>query len=180
MLSSIKDMLMMNDLIYASAKIWVELFTKSPKTTLITTAITIIIFIAGGTYIAKQDQIKIEAKRLENNNYLTQLSQLNNTEKNIKQLLEFVSYQKTALREAEDSLSKLRSEKEKLQPLLDSDKATIEAIFRAQEDRTSSSVWKERTIGFASGIVASLIASFIWYIFVILFNKRKKTLAASD
>ena len=164
----------MNDLIFASAKIWVEEFTKNPKTTLVVTAITITILFFVGAYVIKQDQIKLEEKRLESNNYLTQLSQLNNTEHNIKQLLEFVSSQKTALREAEDSLSKLRSEKEKLQPLLDSDKATIEAIFRAQEDRASSSVWKERTIGFASGIVASLIASFIWYIFVILFNKRKK------
>ncbi|WP_340051108.1 hypothetical protein [Pseudomonas proteolytica] len=164
---------MMNDLIFASAKIWVELFTRNPKTTLAATAITTIILIVGGTYLIKQDQLKLEAKRLESNNYITQLSQLNNTEQNIKQLLEFVSSQKTALREAEDSLFKLRSEKERLQPLLDSDKATIEAIFKAQEDRASSSVWKERTIGFASGIVASLIASFIWYIFVILFNKRK-------
>ncbi|WP_095114327.1 hypothetical protein [Pseudomonas sp. Irchel 3H7] len=163
----------MNDIIYFLAKQWVEVFIKKPLSTSILSILIAAIGTGISIYAIELDQKKQESKRLENNNYQLQLTQLNDTEKNIKQLLEFVKSQQASLRETEDSISKLRSEREKLQPLVELDKSTIEAIFRAQEERVSASVWRERIIGFVIGIVASLIASFIWYIATIFINKSK-------
>ncbi|MBX8620480.1 hypothetical protein K4754_00420 [Pseudomonas glycinae] len=163
----------MNNIIYFLAKRWVEVFIKKPLSTSILSILMTAIGTGISIYAIELDQKKQESKRLENNNYQLQLTQLNDTEKNIKQLLEFVKSQQASLRETEDSISKLRSEREKLQPLVELDKSTIEAIFRAQEERVSASVWRERIIGFVIGIVASLIASFIWYIATIFINKSK-------
>jgi sensor c-di-GMP phosphodiesterase-like protein len=163
----------MNDIIYFLAKQWVEVFIKKPLSTSILSILMAAIGTGISIYAIELDQKKQESKRLENNNYQLQLTQLNDTEKNIKQLLEFVKSQQASLRETEDSISKLRSEREKLQPLVELDKSAIEAIFRAQEERVSASVWRERIIGFVIGIVASLIASFIWYIATIFINKSK-------
>ncbi|QTD35574.1 hypothetical protein [Pseudomonas fluorescens] len=163
----------MNDIVYFLAKQWVEVFIKKPLSTSILSMLIAAIGAGISIYAIELDQKKQESKRLESNNYQLQLTQLNDTEKNIKQLLEFVKSQQASLRETEDSISKLRSEREKLQPLVELDKSTIEAIFRAQEERVSASVWRERIIGFVIGIVASLIASFIWYIATIFINKSK-------
>jgi len=167
---------MINDIMYLFAKRWVELFLKKPLHTSIVTFISAATFTTAAFYITEADRKAQESKRLENNNYQAQLKQLSETEKNIQQLLIFVKTQQTTLRETEDSIAKLRSEKEKLQPLVELDRAAIEAIFRSQEERASASVWRERFIGFAIGVVASLIASFIWSITTILI-KRKSTTA---
>jgi hypothetical protein len=42
------------------------------------------------------------------------------------------------------------------------DQKIADAIFNEQERRTSVSVWIERYIGFGSGVVASVIAAFIY------------------
>ncbi|WP_092484693.1 hypothetical protein [Pseudomonas sp. NFACC42-2] len=170
----------MNQLIFLLAKQWVEIFLVRP---LATTILTLAIVASGAAiivYTEEFDRKKQELKRLENNTYDKQLKQLNETEKNIHQLLEFVKTQQLALRDTEDAITKLKSEKEKLQPLIELDKAAVEAIFLAQEERASASIWRERTIGFAIGLVASLIASFIWYIALILTNKIKSQPLPND
>jgi DNA repair exonuclease SbcCD ATPase subunit len=167
---------MINDIMYLLAKRWVEFFLKKPLHTSIVTFIFAAAFTTAALYITEADRKAQESKRLENNNYQAQLKQLSETEKNIQQLLTFVKTQQITLRETEDSIAKLRSEKEKLQPLVELDRAAIETIFRSQEERANASVWRERFIGFAIGIVASLIASFIWSITTILI-KRKSTTA---
>lgn len=160
--------------IYYLAKQWVDLYLKNPVLTPLATFIGALAVATLMVFLEDFDQKRLESKRLENNNYQTQLNQLNDTEKNIKQLLDFVKAQQTSLRDTEDTLSRLKSEKEKLQPLIEMDKAAIEAIFKAQEERTSASVWRERIIGFAIGIIASLIASFIWYAATIFITKKAR------
>ncbi|MFW0888424.1 UNVERIFIED_CONTAM: hypothetical protein MKS84_17195 [Pseudomonas sp. JL1] len=167
---------MINDVMYMLAKQWVEIFLKKPFYTSILTFLSAATFTTTAFYITEADRKAQESKRLENNTYQAQLKQLSETETNIQQLLAFVKTQQITLRETEESIAKLRTEKEKLQPLVELDQAAIEAIFRFQEERANASVWRERFIGFAIGIVASLIASFIWSITTILI-KRKPTTA---
>ena len=83
-----------------------------------------------------------------------------------------INSQKKALRETEDTISTLKTEREKLQLLVESDKAVVEALFKAQEERTSANVWRERWIGFCFGVLASLLSSFLWFAISILVKGR--------
>lgn len=165
---------MLNDIIQIAAENWVNAFQKSPKLTSIISIIALVIIGAITHTAIEADRAKQELKRLESNNYQTQINQLNDTEKNIKQLLDFVKNQQASLREVEDSISKLKTEKEQLQPLVEMNKDAVDALFRAQEERANSNVWRERIIGFGIGVVASLLASFFWHIATISFSNRKQ------
>jgi DNA repair exonuclease SbcCD ATPase subunit len=146
------------------------------------TGILVAVVVTSITYLEKADREKREANRLESLNYQEQIQQLNQTERNIRQLLEFINSQKKALRETEDTISTLKTEREKLQPLVESDKAVVEALFKAQEERTSANVWRERWLGFGFGVLASLLASFLWFAISMLVKGRhnKKILPTAD
>jgi hypothetical protein len=162
----------MSTIIESLAKEWVKLFKIKPYLTSALTAFLSVVMAVSMTYLDKVDREKREAKRLESQSYQQQLGQLNQTETNIRQLLEFVKTQKSTLRETEDTISALKTEKEKLEPLVDSDRAVVEAIFRVQEERTNANVWRERLVGFGFGILASLVASFLWFTISLLVKGR--------
>lgn len=54
-------------------------------------------------------------------------------------------------------------------------KAVVEAIFQAQEKINLKNVWRERWIGFAFGVAASLLASFVWFVIRLWGNEKRKT-----
>lgn len=160
---------------------WLKLYSLKPKTTLVITLILFASMIGGISYFSDIRQKKLEVKRLESLDYKKQIQQLNSMESSVRQLLTFVDFQKRKLQETEDSLSILMTERESLKPLVESDRATVEAFFKAQEERAKSNVWGERGIGFGLGILASLIASFIWFIMsMIIKNKRKEPSQLND
>ena len=169
-------MLEINSAIEVLAKAWVKHFRLKPFLTGITTGILAAILAGGISYLDRIDREKRENKRLESLDYQNQIEQLNRMELNVKQLLEFVDNQKQTLQETEDTISSLKSEKEKLQPLVETDRAVVEAIFKAQEERANSNVWRERWIGFGFGVLASLIASFIWFVVSLLVKGRHNKL----
>ena len=143
------------------AYVWIVAFKKTPITTFIVSFFIISSILFGIFYADKIDNQRKEAKRLESLNYKTQIKQLEQTEVGIKQLLRFIEVQKQNIREAEDTVSSLKKEQEALKPIVESDKALVDAIFQAQENRTQKNVWRERWIGFAFGMAASLVVSFI-------------------
>ena len=153
-------------------KKWVKFFILKPFLTSITTGILASLLVVGVTYLDKIDREKRENKRLENLDYQKQISQLDEMRSNIKKLLKFMDNQKKTLQETEDTISSLRSEKEKLRPLVETDRAIVEALFKAQEERANSNIWRERWIGFGFGVVASLIASFIWFVASLLIRGK--------
>ena len=169
-------MLEINSAIEVLAKAWVKHFRLKPFPPGITTGILAAILAGGISYLDRIDREKRENKRLESLDYQNQIEQLNRMELNVKQLLEFVDNQKQTLQETEDTISSLKSEKEKLQPLVETDRAVVEAIFKAQEERANSNVWRERWIGFGFGVLASLIASFIWFVVSLLVKGRHNKL----
>lgn len=170
----LKMELSMLDLNILFIKLWLHLFEERPKSTIVAT----IIFISGITafisFAINIDEEKRKEKLMESNNYQTQINQLNDTEKNIKNLLAFVNTQKVSLRETEEALLTLKSEREKLRPLVETDRATVEAVFKAQEERTSANVWRERWIGFGLGLFASVIASLLLTAIAMLYKKYAK------
>ncbi|SDW28646.1 hypothetical protein [Nitrosomonas oligotropha] len=141
---------------------WVKLYKEHPK---LTVTITIVLGIVGGTvaYFTEQHNQEVrEARRLENLDYANQVRSLDETRKNLNALIEFVDSQKQQLETSHQALQAIKSEHERMKPLLESDREVIDAIFAAQETRNQSAQSTERWIGFGLGVVASLIASFLW------------------
>lgn len=155
-----------------AAKEWVKLYKKAPIATIISTLLGIAISVTGIYFIEKHDQEKRQSARKQNISYQKQVQDLNQTEKSIKSLLVFIDEQKDRLADTEDTINALKSEHQKLKPLVESDRQLVEAIFVAQEERNLASVWRERLIGFGFGVLASLLASTIWFISSILLRKK--------
>ncbi len=157
-----------------AAELWFDLFIQKPKTTIFATFLAMAIIISVIYYSDKKVKEEREVRRLRDFQYETQLNQLKNIEKNIKALLQFIDYQKTNLRKNQDTIENLKTEKKQLKKLVESDKAVVEAIFKTQEQRQNSNIWKERWIGFAFGFLASLLASFLWYLITMLIRNSKE------
>ncbi|SDO94957.1 hypothetical protein [Desulforhopalus singaporensis] len=164
-------------LIEFAAVAWLDLLNKKPILTSVITIIFAICIGFGIYFINEHDKQRQEERRLKNLQYETQINQLAETENNLKKLLEFIEFQKTNLKETQDSVELLKKEKEKLQPLVESDQAVVEALFQAQEERQRKTVWRERWVGFGFGLLASLLASFIWFIIKISITRRSRGLA---
>ena len=101
-----------------------------------------------------------------------QLARLSDAEATLKELSVFVRDQQAQLRNTQSVLQELRSEHERLKPVVEADRNTVEAILAANAHRQELSVWWERCIGFVSGTVASLIAAVIWAFASRLWRKR--------
>lgn len=127
--------------------------------------IVMLVLILGATalyiYVDFANKEARAAIRLEDLTYQAQFDQLNQTEKNIKELLRFVALQKSQIRNAEDTILTLRLEQKTLEPLVTEGREVVDAIFKLQDARNQDKVWRERWIGFGFGIAASIIASII-------------------
>ncbi len=155
------------------AEKWVKAFEKAPA---ITSILSLFIAISGlvvGIYFYHEEKVKQEAVRKESLNYYNQIRQLDDTEKTIKQLLDFVKKQRTNLKSTQDSLESLKTEKQKLEPLVESDRKVVEALFQAQEERSRANISRERWIGFGLGILASILASTILVVLKYFINRKK-------
>lgn len=106
-----------------------------------------------------------------------QLDSLNSVQSSLNNLVQFVEMQKVKLKESEDLINSLKSEQEKLKPLVEADRQTVDAILQLQYERTEHAVWRERSIGFLMGFVASLLASFA-ISFIKFFMKKRVPPAA--
>ena len=108
------------------------------------------------------DKHRQETERESNLVFHKQMESLNAVEQSVKDLIAFVEVQKQQLRESEDVIGRLKSEETQLRPVVEADRKVVTSILEAQEQRSKSAAWKERTIGFALGILASLIASILY------------------
>ena len=102
---------------------------------------------------------------IDNKTYDEKILLLNNTENNLKSVLGFVKDQKNQLIESEIILERLKKEQSSLKPIVEADRKLIDSIFELQEKRTQERIWFERGLSFLLGILASLIAAFIWHRF---------------
>ena len=114
-----------------------------------------------------------EQKRIENLTYTQQLDALNNVQGSLNNLMQFVEMQKGKLKESEDLVNSLKSEQEKLKPVVEADRKTVEAILELQAQRAQTSVWRERGIGFALGVLSSILASSL--IALVSYMRKRKS-----
>ncbi|EME0074098.1 HNH endonuclease [Vibrio vulnificus] len=148
-----------NPLIESAAKLWIQSFIKSPIWTFI---VSLLIGLATSFSIWYIDQANyVSAPKPVSIEFKAQLDQLDETEKSLKTLLSFVESQRKSAIENEQKIQQLITEKEKLEPLVNADKAVVEALFIVQESRAAQNAQRERWIGFGLGILASVVASFL-------------------
>jgi sensor c-di-GMP phosphodiesterase-like protein len=81
-----------------------------------------------------------------------------------------VAYQQT--------IAAMQSEKNRLTPLLNADRATVTAIFKEQAARNQQAQQRERLIGFGLGIVSSLSATALWWFGIAVLKRRRVARAA--
>lgn len=122
---------------------------------------TIALLLAFFLYIISMDK----SREHLNPDIQIQLENLDDMEKSLSNLQNFIESQKTKLIESEEKLELLIKEQKKLKPLVETKKEVIEAIFSFQEERNNSKVWFNRFSGVIFGVLTSLLASFIYQLF---------------
>ena len=155
---------------------WFKQYQKHPRRTAVATIIGAAVTATLVAIIQIEENKAREKRELERRQSLTykiQMDQLDETESNLRELLLFINNQRGKLKQTEDVIESLESERERLEPLVSADRQLVDAIFEVQEERSRSSAARERWIGFGLGVVASLFASLLWYIIFKLVEKRK-------
>jgi hypothetical protein len=102
--------------------------------------------------------------RTANLSYTSQVNELNRVEASLRNLIEFVNSQRVKLKDAEDTLAKMKGEVGSIEPVLSARREEINAIFALQENRTKRILVRERAWGILIGVVATLMASSIIWI----------------
>ena len=81
-------------------------------------------------------------------------------------LSKFLKEERAKIEESESVLRSLRNEKTQLEPVVTAHRETVEAILAAHARTTASRAWKERALGFMSGILTSLLATLLFELFL--------------
>jgi len=93
---------------------------------------------------------------------LEQINKLDQISKDLKSLEDYISEQKNKVLERERIVEDLKIEQKEIEPLLKTNQEIVDALFIQQNKYQEKSKWIERGYGFMFGILASLIASFIY------------------
>ena len=125
---------------------------------------------AGGLVAVTLDMSGMRGK---STTFQQKIERLNDTEAALKEIGQFVQEQRSQMNESQKVVESLRREHETLQPMVEADKQKVNAILAAYAEAQSWSIWKERSIGFVSGVLASILATVICGTAVILWRKRK-------
>lgn len=155
---------------------WLEAYRKKRVLTLVLTGVGTLILagiVAAGAISAKRAE---EARREANASYTQQIETLNNTEANLRNLIEFVESERQRLREFEKNVEGLRNEEKLLKPIVESDRKVVESILEVKNREAQENASRERWIGFGLGILASLVASILYAAgkFIIAYRKRRR------
>lgn len=80
----------------------------------------------------------------------------------LNRLEKFLKQERQKVLESEATLRKLQNEKTKLEPVISTQRETVEAILAAYGRTMASRAWKERIFGFMSGLLASFLAAMVF------------------
>ena len=152
---------------------WKKAYNLYPKVTVIVTIISVVAVVAGAYFANKNRLVAQETRRLEDQNYARQISSLNQIRGNLQDLIKFVDSQREQLKQSEYMLTSLKNEHDKLKPLVEADRQIVDSLFIAQETRNKEAQNRERWIGFGFGVIASLVASFLWSLISTIINKNR-------
>lgn len=142
---------------------WINWYRKYPKSTAATTIIIGFATLSFIGFLSWRDAQLNEARRREGLDYSSQITTLRETQKNLQELVEFTETQQREIEATEKLLQSLETRREQIQPLIEAEEEIIEALFSEQESREQQVVWVERSISFGLGVLASLLATVIWF-----------------
>lgn len=97
-----------------------------------------------------------------NNSIEEKINEIKTIGNSLDQLKEFMGQQKQIIITQEETINKLKKQNIELEPIVNSNQKTVDAIMAESERKVQKSIWKERSIGIFLGIIASLISSLIW------------------
>lgn len=106
-----------------------------------------------------------EPEGKDSSDYSEMIEKLSRITKSLSDLSVFLEGEKERVAETEDTLDKLRKEKAELEPVVTTQRQTVDAILAVHAARGRTSAWKDRITGFSLGVLSSLIATFIWEVF---------------
>lgn len=132
--------------------------------------ISIFIGIASNIYVDKI--VKVSQEGPHHKTYTQQIQALNDVEKSLSNLSAFVDLQKKQLKESEDIINSLKKEHDTLKPIVDTEREVLKKIFALQAQMAMDNIWKERIVSFFLGILASVIASFIYGLFQRFYRRK--------
>jgi len=142
---------------------WKRAYKIHPRATVVATILVALALAAVVFFAERQQRIDRDRQAALVARYDTQLRQLDSAEKNLHDLVAFVGAQRRQLENTEQAIAALKAEHVRLQPLVAADRKAVEALFAAQEARNATSQVRERWYGFGGGVLASLLASLLWY-----------------
>jgi len=155
---------------------WVKSYKKSPQPTTIISSLGVIVAITG-LVVSIYSSEKARMQRFEKpQSYSEQFALLKSTEKNLNDLSAFISSKKSEIETTKTLIQDLETKKSELEPIVTANQEIVDAIFLQQRKEIEKTIWVERGISFALGILASLIATLIWH-FVGRFKKEKSNKA---
>ncbi|WP_321448435.1 hypothetical protein [uncultured Cohaesibacter sp.] len=103
-----------------------------------------------------------------------QIKKIEQTKTSLKGLIVYLESQQDKIAEGEALIKSLKAQEDAIKPILGVNEKTVAAILDAQANRNKENIWKERFIGFGSGVVASIVAALIIMVVTPLFSKRAK------
>ena len=109
----------------------------------------------------------------------SQLARLDNVQKSLSDLNEFLKEQRTRLKDTESTIQNLEKERDKLKPLVEADRKTVEALASIIEERQLKNIWKERIYIFLFGIISSLLATVLFRLISSKLKSKKPLITTS-
>lgn len=94
--------------------------------------------------------------------YTAVITKIASVSDQLSQLGQFLERERARVEDTEATMRRLIDERSRLEPVVQSHRQTVEAILAAHAERTTRSAWKERLYGSLFGIIASVVASFIY------------------
>ena len=152
---------------------WFNAFKRNKWLTVIATIIFFVSFGYFVYYMDQKDRREIEKAKIENLDLNKRITELEEVEKSLKNLIVFVNNQKQSIVITENNIKELEKKKNELEPIVKSQQETVEALFQEQDKRNYERRWIERFIGFGLGIAASIIVSIVFGILARIKLKSK-------
>jgi hypothetical protein len=96
--------------------------------------------------------------------YSRMIEKLAHMAKSLSDLSAFLEREQSRVAETESTINELQKKKAQLEPVVTTQRETVDAILAAHAARVRASTWKDRLVGFSIGVLSSLVAAFIWQV----------------
>ncbi len=101
----------------------------------------------------------------EGTEYAQMVAQLDETQNVLKTMSAFLERERLRINLAEQAVSRLQEERVALEPVVKTQRETVEAILRVHASTVRAYAWKDRLMGFGIGVLSSMVAWAILYAF---------------